>query len=86
MLPVEQLAELLAGQLQMQGDEGAVAVERPKVLDELSIDGIVAHLKKIMVSEDSKSPCTKSLSATIKHICTVRQSVSDVTSCNISGR
>lgn len=59
MLPVEQLAELLAGQLQMQGDEGAVAVERPKVLDELSIDGIVTHLKKIMVSEDSKSLCTK---------------------------
>ena len=57
VLPVDRLAELLAGQLQVGEDEGAAAVEKPKVLDELSIDGIVTHLKKIMASEDSKLAC-----------------------------
>ena len=41
-------------QMQVEGEGGAA---RPKVLDELSVEGIVMHLKKIMMSDDSESQC-----------------------------
>ena len=49
---MDQLADVLANQLQVEG--GAA---RPKVLDDLSVEGIIMHLRKIMASDDSKPQC-----------------------------
>ena len=48
---MDQLADVLASQLQVEGEGGAA---RPKVLDDLSVEGIIMHLRKIMASDDSK--------------------------------
>jgi len=55
---VDQLADVLASQLQVEGEGGAA---RPKVLDDLSVEGIIMHLKKIMTSDDSESRCVHGL-------------------------
>ena len=51
---VDLLADVLGSQLRVEGEGGAA---RPKVLDDLSVEGIVTHLRKIMTSDDSEPQC-----------------------------
>ena len=51
---VDLLADVLGNQLQVEGEGGAA---RPKVLDDLSVEGIITRLRKIMTSDDSESQC-----------------------------
>lgn len=51
---VDLLADVLGSQLQVEGEGGAA---RPKVLDDLSVEGTVTHLRKIMTSDDSEPWC-----------------------------